>query len=627
MIPDIKIDPALLRRRSSDSGSSSSEGSVPENSDYIFFSMLRAPALRLADGQVVPLGRKDAALLVVLAMDGSCARDALALMLWPDAGLDHARSSLRQRRFRLAHRLGSKVIEGEHTLQLAAQVDYVARDPDLYLRQDLAALDGDLLEGYSFDDCPDFSAWLELAGERWRTSRAEALARLASHFEARMELASAVEAAKRLAAAQELSDHAHRRLMRLHYLRGDLGAAMEVYRNFASRLAQELGEFPDVETEELALKFRLGEAQPRAVAPVLPTVALPPRLVGRDAHWAVLEQVWAQRASLVIEAAPGMGKSRLIHDFVAGLGPTQVQLLQGLPLEADRPFGLLVRLLQRLSVDGGALWAAGAAALGEWGRHGNVQIAEFVLLHIRRAVALGLINSDLALIVIDDVHHVDHASLELLLALEGPGLPRLWLTSPPGELPSPLAAWRLQAGASSVCLQIQPWNALEITELLNDLALPALQGPALAQALWRYTGGVPRFVLETLRSLCIPGADLTCLAVPPGVLASVRQSKARLPEAVRQLAAMAALCPKPLAPEQAAAALACSPQACVRALEQLAALQWFDAQCRLHPVVATALRHDMSPVEKQWLQGQMAGAGARTSHQAGTAPPAASAAG
>ena len=43
------------------------------------------------------LGRKDAALLALLALDGACARDAVAQMLWPEGDLAKARASLRQR--------------------------------------------------------------------------------------------------------------------------------------------------------------------------------------------------------------------------------------------------------------------------------------------------------------------------------------------------------------------------------------------------------------------------------------------------------------------------------------------------------------------------------------------------
>ena len=47
--------------------------------------LLAAPALVLPDATVVPLERKDAALLALLAFDGPTSRSRAAGLLWPDA--------------------------------------------------------------------------------------------------------------------------------------------------------------------------------------------------------------------------------------------------------------------------------------------------------------------------------------------------------------------------------------------------------------------------------------------------------------------------------------------------------------------------------------------------------------
>ena len=55
--------------------------------------LLAAPALVLPDAIVVPLERKDAALLAMLAFDGPTSRSRAAALLWPDADADKARNS------------------------------------------------------------------------------------------------------------------------------------------------------------------------------------------------------------------------------------------------------------------------------------------------------------------------------------------------------------------------------------------------------------------------------------------------------------------------------------------------------------------------------------------------------
>ncbi|MCE2660927.1 MAG: hypothetical protein LW854_22295, partial [Rubrivivax sp.] len=64
--------------------------------------LLRQPAMHAGGQLVATLSRKDAGLLALLALDGACARDPLAQLLWPEGDLAKAKASLRQRCFRLA---------------------------------------------------------------------------------------------------------------------------------------------------------------------------------------------------------------------------------------------------------------------------------------------------------------------------------------------------------------------------------------------------------------------------------------------------------------------------------------------------------------------------------------------
>ncbi|MFM1988770.1 MAG: hypothetical protein RJA99_1727 [Pseudomonadota bacterium] len=220
--------------------------------------LLREPRLLLEGGQQVPLGRKDAALLAVLAIDGAYSREALARWFWPDASDERARGNLRQRRFRLAAEAGRDIIEAGQVLRLSGVFTPRYTDPRRELEADPAALSGDLLEGLTFDELPEFALWLDSARQRWRRARASALESIALEREVDCRLDEAVIFAHRLAYEERLSDHAHRMLMRLLYTRGDIGAALEAYRRFADLLAIEMGELPDDATTELAVAMRRG---------------------------------------------------------------------------------------------------------------------------------------------------------------------------------------------------------------------------------------------------------------------------------------------------------------------------------------------------------------------------------
>src|SRR5918911_547238 len=64
------------------------------------------------DGSSVPLGRIDAALLAVLAIEGGTTRQRLLQLLWPDDEPESARNALRQRLFRLRQAIGAELVVG-----------------------------------------------------------------------------------------------------------------------------------------------------------------------------------------------------------------------------------------------------------------------------------------------------------------------------------------------------------------------------------------------------------------------------------------------------------------------------------------------------------------------------------
>jgi DNA-binding SARP family transcriptional activator len=583
--------------------------------DALTLELLRTPQLIAADGTPRPLSRKDAALLALLALDGAAPPERAASLLWPDAAPAAARANLRQRRFRLARAAGSPVIDGDSTLTLAAGLRHALNDPAAALRADALALDGDLLDGMAFDDCPTFEQWLMLVRERWRVARAQALARIASEHEASGALALALQLAERLAREDPLSDHAHRRLMRLHHLRGDLGAALEVYRRFSTRLDAELGEYPDEETASFAAALRRGEVTGRIAPPMPATLRRPPRLIGRESAASALQKAWSARSSVVIEGAPGIGKSRLLHDAVAAHDPARVLWVPALSGDADRPYAVLVRALHRLWFDAAALRPGAQQALPGWARHelaallpelgAGAERAE--PLRLQRAVQAALL--DLDLVAIDDAQQADIATLELLPALASPlapTAPRWWLTGRAGELPAPVRAW-LQASDGPRHLRLQPWSSGQVAELLADLDLADWQGPAAADRLHRHTGGLPLFLLEVLRELHgRPETDFGAMPAGDGVSRAVLGRAARLSDAARPLAHLAALSGRALDLDAAAALLGGRPMDWQAAFGELEAAHWLDPEGRMHDLVRQALAEALPSAERRWLHGRLA---------------------
>ncbi len=458
----------------------------------------------------MPLAPRDAALLAWLALEGPTPRVRMAAMLWPDSEPETARNALRQRLFQLKKQLGVELVSGSATLALAAGVTHDLDDSDSVL--------GDADHGFG----AELLAWLAQQRGRCTDRTRAALVELAEMAEHSRDYADALSHAHELLALEPTSEAAHRRVIRLHYLHGDRATALLAFDRCERVLKDEVGAAPSAET--LALLATISAAQ----SPALPAVAqavpasvlLPPRLIGRDNELAALHQGWqaAQVVALIGEA--GLGKTRLLQAFVEP--QAGVVRAAGRPGDAGVPFATLARLLR-------AVMARGAASAGPEGQlpiGTRTEIARVLpeldgpatrhtgegqRLVMQRAVrSLLATQADLVGLVVDDLHFADEASLEMLRSLidensdpeHAAARPLRWvLAYRPAEAGSPVQALHdaLVEQARLAPIALAPLGVEALAALVDSLALPGVDGKALAPGLLRRTGGNPLFVLETLK--------------------------------------------------------------------------------------------------------------------------------
>ncbi|MFT3817714.1 MAG: bacterial transcriptional activator domain-containing protein [Rubrivivax sp.] len=262
--------------------------------------LLGPPALAARDpDRVLMLRPKDAALLALVALAAPVKAEQVAALLWPAAGARQADASLRQRIFRLRRETQATLVGTGPLLQLAGDL---ATDLDAALarlREDEHAAAGELLADLDFDDLPELAAWLRAARRRWREQRLHALAEAAAASEQQGALARGLVYAQRLVDADPLAEHAHRRLMRLHYLRGDGAAAIAAFERLEQRLKDELGARPSAETIELVATIERAAARLPERRSVVPASLLrPPRLIGRETELERLHRGLVRRPRL-----------------------------------------------------------------------------------------------------------------------------------------------------------------------------------------------------------------------------------------------------------------------------------------------------------------------------------------
>src|SRR5215207_5517131 len=353
--------------------------------------LLGAPRVEHDGGQIEVDTRKATALLAYLAVTHRChARDALAVLLWPEYNQTRARAALRRTLSSLGvARAAGWLVADRESLDLAR--DEVWVDVDRFrgllaecrthghtegevcaeclrpLSEAVALYRDDFLAGFTLRDSAAFDDWQFFQGEELRRELAGALERLSFGRGARQEWEQAITHARRWMVLDTLHEPAHRWLMQLYAWAGQRAAALRQYREFVRILEGELGVSPlevttrvykaimenDLPPPPVLAQERSsiprteeGEGSSASEPSVRPHRGEP--LVGREAEWDSLLQAYDTAGTaghvVVLEGEAGIGKTRLAEEFVAhaaGRGSVTVAA-RCYPGETDLAYGPFV---------------------------------------------------------------------------------------------------------------------------------------------------------------------------------------------------------------------------------------------------------------------------------------------
>lgn len=452
------------------------------------------------DGTALVLDRLAALIAARLALAGPQPRELLARQLWPDVDEGRARGNLRQRLLRLKLQAGWAWIDGGAHLRLHPQVQL-----------DTCA-SGALLEGLPKPSDDGLADWLDAQRRADAQAQAQAWQQQLAQAEAAQQWDEAIAVAERLVALDPGSENPRRTLARLHYLNHDHGRARAELAQLRLMLQRDHAAMPSAASEQLRLLVERC-APATGVALVLsPALQRPPQLVGHEDELAHLRQVLAECGALLLLGEAGLGKSRLLAEAVAAR--TDVLAVKAQAGDAGVPYATLSRLLRKQLAQRGAPAAAAAVGqvlsrvLPEMRVDGavNPPPADAPRLLLQQAVQSLLTTGGQRVVIVDDLHFADAASLELLAALVNaePLAHLAWLFSQrPGEGGHATRAFSdsLIDTGRLLPLRLQPLDEAAVARLLLSLALPGLEAPAWAARLQRHTGGNPLFILETLKQL------------------------------------------------------------------------------------------------------------------------------
>jgi len=334
------------------------------------------PALRLFllgpldvrhDGQQLPKPPtlKSQSLLAYLALHRQRPqpRERLADLFWGERPERRARRSLATALWHIRRCLPDEALllsdvqfaqfDPEADLWLdVEEFESLAAGPDVRSLQSTVALyRGEFMEGF-YDD------WVLNERYRLETLFSEALAKLMTGLELQAQYDDALAIALRLLQHDPLREDAHRLAMRAFCRLGQRNAALEQYRRCQEIVQRELAVEPMSETADLYQeildgRFETGPAVeapaggrmavepavPAGHSPLEPVVRSP--LVGREPEMAFLQDSFEEarvgRGGLIlVNGEAGVGKTRLVEEFVNHLQWQGVRVLWGRCYEFER---------------------------------------------------------------------------------------------------------------------------------------------------------------------------------------------------------------------------------------------------------------------------------------------------
>lgn len=568
----------------------------------LVLTLLDYPSAALRGGPPAPLGLKTVGLLAYLALEpGPHAREALATLLWSDAGDEDARASLRQALRQLRAAFGDAVIADRQFVRLAEA-------PDCDVLRFLAAARTDARAAAGFDvnrffrgaairQAPAFEEWLSGTRDRLLRLSLDALRDEARAAVSRSRWHDALALADRWLAADPADQDAMAVAVEAEYCVRGRSVALRRYGSLRTQLERETGAVPGPELAELARRIdRAPEtAAPATDADIPSALDFHADLIGREAQWSALQDAWQALGTtgdrvVLIEGEAGMGKTRLAEEFTRWAGARGGTILRGEGYEPSGgpPFGTVAGALrQALGAPGvagaDAEWLAEVARLLPELRHqfaglpapapAPAGMERWRLFEGVAQLLLALAAERSVALFIDDLQWCDGESCTLLQFLvrrlaEAPVLFIATVTTgeaEAGSAPHRLTRMLLRRGARR--LPLQPLSEEEVWQLvrrMGNIRAPA-GGRRFARRLFGVSDGNPFQVIEVAKMLFAEGVlgatpvsrewvlpanrasgEHSRLEVPRSVRDAIGLRVSRLPDELRQILASIAVAARPV---------------------------------------------------------------------------------
>lgn len=627
------LHPAVSAYGLSQGASTRDEAASGQGLQPVTLHLIGTPCIERADGVLVEIERKNAAVLTLAVWNAHASREQQLRMMWPGARMRQAQANLRVVKHRLARAAGRQLLEAGPALRLAPHVRCDASAYYGCLAEELSGesanrlLEQPLLGYFDFPELEEFATLLR----RWREClrelaldslrlQAERLAPDEAGHDRALALLS------RVLLERPEDERACRQTMQLLLHRHDRAGALVVYERCRDALCTQLGVSPSAATQALhrsALEERDAHLQRLPLSEGSSAAIDAPPFVGREV---LLPRIWTalrQGRIVWITGQAGMGKTRLITEALRA--HARAVYVACRPSDPAQPYASLERLAATLLESGeppttAALGLArrvisarsGCSAAGR--RPAAAELLEGIVSLFHRTTA-----GAVTVVVIDDLHHVDPASARVL---------RLWCerhqAARGSEDPSPLPALVLLSRADEhrpvlgdLIRSLQGHEAMEridlqalsqkaIRSMLESLNLPWLQAPQSATTLWSRSGGNPYIAIEVIRESRWTQHPERLEATPLAVIEMLRARIERQERAAQELAMLVAVAGRCYSSAMADAVLGLAPLELARAWQALERAGIFDARGLAHGLAGEAVLSHLCASAVEVMQSRIA---------------------
>ena len=266
---------------------------------------------------------KAEAILIYLAVGGgSCNRNVLATLLWPDNAESQAMASLRVALTALRKDLDGyiEVLRDTVAMKPGARVYLDVADLEAKLASGdvegaLQIYQGDFLQGFSIRDCLEFEDWRRMQQERVHRNVTSSLHAAISNAIQAEDYKKGQALTQQLLLLDPLDELAHRKCILLFALEGQRVNALAQYEKCKTLLHVELGVEPAQETQALYTQISQG-LRPESAAVLNPAFILPSpqtSFIGREQELVQIITLIGNPdcRQLTLVGPGGVGKTRL----------------------------------------------------------------------------------------------------------------------------------------------------------------------------------------------------------------------------------------------------------------------------------------------------------------------------